>query len=282
MTVHEIREPGPEPIATLHVRSATLPARRSPLRTSRPRSTSCRSSPCSACFAEGETVVTGAAELRAKESDRISGVVEGSPRWAPTSRRGPDGFVVRGRRRPAGREARRPRRSPPGDGRRDRRARLEGGGRGGRLRGRRGQLPALRARPAGATRLICWEGCPSPGHGESTSRSLESSTACTSCRSSGSKIARSPGPPAAHFPSGVLMLDLTVDHQHPGPLVHLVLLQLLALGQVDDDRAALGLRVQHLRLARLHRQLVEVPALHRHAALYIQPGTARTVVEGAP
>ena len=29
------------------------------------------------CFAEGETVVRGAQELRVKESDRIAGVVEG-------------------------------------------------------------------------------------------------------------------------------------------------------------------------------------------------------------
>ena len=37
-------------------------------------------------FAEGETVVRGAEELRVKESDRIAGVVEGLGAWAPASR----------------------------------------------------------------------------------------------------------------------------------------------------------------------------------------------------
>ena len=38
------------------------------------------------CFAEGETVVRGAQELRVKESDRIAGVVEACAASAPTSR----------------------------------------------------------------------------------------------------------------------------------------------------------------------------------------------------
>jgi 3-phosphoshikimate 1-carboxyvinyltransferase len=96
MTVREIREPGPEPIATLHVRSAPLhgaeiapadvPAAIDEL-------------PLIAllgCFAEGETVVGGAAELRAKESDRISGVVEGLGALGADIEARPDGFVVRG------------------------------------------------------------------------------------------------------------------------------------------------------------------------------------------
>jgi CMP/dCMP kinase len=58
--------------------------------------------------------------------------------------------------------------------------------------------------------------------------------------------------------------DDPIDHQHPGPLVHLVLLQLLALRQVDQDRAALGFGVQHLRLMRLDPELVQVPAVHAH------------------
>ena len=78
MTVHEIREPGPEPIATLQVRSAPLRGPRSRPRTCRPRSTSCRWSPCSAASPRARPWSAGAEELRAKESDRISGVVEGS------------------------------------------------------------------------------------------------------------------------------------------------------------------------------------------------------------
>ena len=47
-------------------------------------------------FAEGETVVRGAAELRLKESDRISAVVEGLRGLGADIEESPDGFVVRG------------------------------------------------------------------------------------------------------------------------------------------------------------------------------------------
>lgn len=48
------------------------------------------------CFAEGETVVTGAAELRVKESDRIATVVEGLRGLGAEIEGTQDGFVVRG------------------------------------------------------------------------------------------------------------------------------------------------------------------------------------------
>jgi 3-phosphoshikimate 1-carboxyvinyltransferase len=48
------------------------------------------------CFAEGETVVNGAAELRVKESDRIATVVEGLRGLGADIEALPDGFVVRG------------------------------------------------------------------------------------------------------------------------------------------------------------------------------------------
>jgi 3-phosphoshikimate 1-carboxyvinyltransferase len=48
------------------------------------------------CFAEGETVVSGAAELRAKESDRIAGIVEGLAGLGAEIEARPDGFAVRG------------------------------------------------------------------------------------------------------------------------------------------------------------------------------------------
>ncbi len=48
------------------------------------------------CFAEGETVVTGAAELRVKESDRIATVVEGLRGLGAEIEAAPDGFAVRG------------------------------------------------------------------------------------------------------------------------------------------------------------------------------------------
>ena len=49
-----------------------------------------------AVFAEGETVVRGAGELRVKESDRISGVVEGLGGLGADIEGTEDGFVVRG------------------------------------------------------------------------------------------------------------------------------------------------------------------------------------------
>jgi 3-phosphoshikimate 1-carboxyvinyltransferase len=48
------------------------------------------------CFAEGETVVRGAGELRVKESDRIATVVEGLRGLGAEIEASADGFVVRG------------------------------------------------------------------------------------------------------------------------------------------------------------------------------------------
>ena len=48
------------------------------------------------CFAEGETVVRGAQELRVKESDRIAGVVGGLRGIGADITDTPDGFAVRG------------------------------------------------------------------------------------------------------------------------------------------------------------------------------------------
>jgi 3-phosphoshikimate 1-carboxyvinyltransferase len=48
------------------------------------------------CFAEGETVVRGAAELRVKESDRIATVVEGLRGLGAEIEALPDGFAVKG------------------------------------------------------------------------------------------------------------------------------------------------------------------------------------------
>ena len=48
------------------------------------------------CFAEGETVVRGAGELRVKESDRIDGVVEGLRGLGAEIEATADGFAVRG------------------------------------------------------------------------------------------------------------------------------------------------------------------------------------------
>jgi 3-phosphoshikimate 1-carboxyvinyltransferase len=55
---------------------------------------------CVAARAEGETRVTGAAELRVKESDRIAAVVQNLKAVGADAEELPDGFVVRGSDRP--------------------------------------------------------------------------------------------------------------------------------------------------------------------------------------
>ena len=96
LTVEEIREPGPEPIARLNVRSAPL---RGTEVTAEDVPSAIDELPLVAllgCFAEGETRVSGAAELRAKESDRIAGIVDGLAALGAEIEARPDGFAVRG------------------------------------------------------------------------------------------------------------------------------------------------------------------------------------------
>ena len=74
------------------------------------------------CFAEGETVVEGAQELRLKESDRIATVVDGLRGLGADIEATADGFAVRGTGGLRGGAIARPRRPPAGDARRGRRA----------------------------------------------------------------------------------------------------------------------------------------------------------------
>ena len=96
MTVREIREPGPEPIATLHVRSAPLHGAEVTAEDVPAAIDELPLVALLACFAEGETVIGGAEDLRAKESDRIAGVVEGLSGLGAEIEARPDGFAVRG------------------------------------------------------------------------------------------------------------------------------------------------------------------------------------------
>jgi 3-phosphoshikimate 1-carboxyvinyltransferase len=96
LTVEEIREPGPEPIARLNVRPGPL---RGTEVTAEDVPAAIDELPLVAllgCFADGETVVGGAQELRAKESDRIAGIVEGLTGLGADIEARPDGFAVRG------------------------------------------------------------------------------------------------------------------------------------------------------------------------------------------
>jgi 3-phosphoshikimate 1-carboxyvinyltransferase len=96
MTVNEISEPGPEPQATLNVRSSGL---NGTTVSGEEVSAAIDELPLIAllgCFADGETVVGGAEELRHKESDRIAGVVDGLAALGAEIEARPDGFTVRG------------------------------------------------------------------------------------------------------------------------------------------------------------------------------------------
>jgi 3-phosphoshikimate 1-carboxyvinyltransferase len=96
LTVHEIGEPGPEPTATIHVKHAPL---HGTTLTGEDVPAAIDELPLVAllgCFAEGETIVGGAGELRAKESDRIAGVVDGLTGLGAEIEARPDGFAVQG------------------------------------------------------------------------------------------------------------------------------------------------------------------------------------------
>jgi 3-phosphoshikimate 1-carboxyvinyltransferase len=96
VTVEEIREPGPEPIASLNVRPGSLGGTEV---TAEDVPAAIDELPLVAllgCFADGETVVGGAEELRAKESDRIAGIVEGLAGLGAEIEARPDGFAVAG------------------------------------------------------------------------------------------------------------------------------------------------------------------------------------------
>jgi 3-phosphoshikimate 1-carboxyvinyltransferase len=90
------RHPGEEPIAELDVRDSPLgatvvEAEEVPL--------AIDELPLVAllgCFAEGETIVRGAGELRLKETDRIAAVVDGLRGLGADIEAAEDGFVVRG------------------------------------------------------------------------------------------------------------------------------------------------------------------------------------------
>jgi 3-phosphoshikimate 1-carboxyvinyltransferase len=96
MVIHQIREPGPEPMASLRIRNT-------PLRGAEVGPADVPGAidelPLVAllgCFAVGETVVSGAEELRRKESDRIDAVVDGLGALGARIEGRADGFAVKG------------------------------------------------------------------------------------------------------------------------------------------------------------------------------------------
>jgi 3-phosphoshikimate 1-carboxyvinyltransferase len=96
LTVNEIREPGPEPIATLHARHCGLGGAEVTGEDVPAAIDELTLVALLGCFADGETVVGGAEELRRKESDRIAAVVSELSALGAEIEERPDGFAVQG------------------------------------------------------------------------------------------------------------------------------------------------------------------------------------------
>ncbi|MEZ5995655.1 MAG: 3-phosphoshikimate 1-carboxyvinyltransferase [Hyphomonadaceae bacterium] len=93
----ERRDPIGEPIADLVVRASKLRGANPPARRAPAMIDEFPILAAVAAFAEGETRITGAAELRVKESDRIALMVEGLRACGVDAEEAPDGLIVRGR-----------------------------------------------------------------------------------------------------------------------------------------------------------------------------------------
>ena len=96
MVIQEIRERGPEPMASLRVRSAQLVGAEVGPEDVPGAIDELPLVALLGCFAEGETVLSGAEELRRKESDRIDAVVDGLGALGAEIEGRPDGFAVAG------------------------------------------------------------------------------------------------------------------------------------------------------------------------------------------
>jgi 3-phosphoshikimate 1-carboxyvinyltransferase len=96
LTFEERRDPIGEPIADLVVRTSKLRGVSPPERRAPAMIDEFPILAVIAAFAEGETRIEGAAELRVKESDRITLMVDGLKACGVDAEELPDGLVVRG------------------------------------------------------------------------------------------------------------------------------------------------------------------------------------------
>ncbi|MGZ5337013.1 MAG: 3-phosphoshikimate 1-carboxyvinyltransferase, partial [Solirubrobacterales bacterium] len=96
LLVDGIRDAGPEPLGTLRVRHSKLRGVAVSAEEVPPMIDELPLVALLGCFADGETVVEGAEELRHKESDRIAAVVEALDGLGAEIEARPDGFAVRG------------------------------------------------------------------------------------------------------------------------------------------------------------------------------------------
>jgi 3-phosphoshikimate 1-carboxyvinyltransferase len=96
LTYEERRDPIGEPIADLIVSASKLHGANPPARRAPAMIDEFPILAVVAAFAEGETLIVGAAELRVKESDRITMMVDGLRACGVDAEELPDGLVVRG------------------------------------------------------------------------------------------------------------------------------------------------------------------------------------------
>ncbi len=97
VSYEERRDPIGEPIANMVVKSSKLRGANPPPRRAPAMIDEFPILAAVAAFAEGETRITGAAELRVKESDRITLMVDGLRACGVDAEELPDGLVVNGR-----------------------------------------------------------------------------------------------------------------------------------------------------------------------------------------
>lgn len=96
LTLDNAREVGGEPVADLHIRGGRLQGIRIPEDQVPLAIDEFPALFIAAACADGETVLTGAHELRVKESDRIAVMAEGLKRLGIDARETPDGIVIQG------------------------------------------------------------------------------------------------------------------------------------------------------------------------------------------
>jgi 3-phosphoshikimate 1-carboxyvinyltransferase len=97
LSFEERRDPIGEPIADIVVRSSALNGVTPPIKRAPAMIDEFPILAAVAAFAEGDTTIEGAAELRVKESDRIALMVEGLNACGVDAEERPDGLIVRGR-----------------------------------------------------------------------------------------------------------------------------------------------------------------------------------------
>jgi len=96
LVIENAREVGGEPVADLHIRGSQLKGIRIPEEQVPLAIDEFPALFIAAACAQGETVLTGAHELRVKESDRIAVMAAGLKRLGIAAHETPDGIIIQG------------------------------------------------------------------------------------------------------------------------------------------------------------------------------------------